>query len=59
MMLLAFQEPPRPAGASQRVRITPVLISSVFSWPSAKKPMLELSGDQNGKIAPSAPGKMC
>src|SRR5262245_60866837 len=49
------QVPPRALGASQRARTPPVATSKVLSLVSAKKPMLELSGDQKGKDAPCVP----
>ena len=37
----------------------PPLISILFSFPPAKKPITRLSGDQNGKDAPSVPASVC
>ena len=52
------QAPPRPNGASATTCAEPPLISIVFSLASAKNPSERLSGDQNGKIPPSVPGRM-
>src|SRR5215469_2016391 len=57
MLPLTPQEPPRPEGASHKLRTAPVGRSRVFRRPSAKKPRLELSGAQKGKLAPRVPGK--
>src|SRR6267378_6751068 len=51
--------PPRPKGASQTANAEPPLRSVVFNLPPAKKPSDRLSGDQNGKVAPSVPGSRC
>src|SRR5450755_1285232 len=48
-----FHVPPRPEGASHSVCTGPPAMSSLFSFPPAKKPKDFPSGDQNGKIAPS------
>jgi hypothetical protein len=37
----------------------PPFKSMVFTLASAKKPSARLSGDQNGKIASSVPGREC
>src|SRR5215470_11180109 len=58
MTPVELQEPPRAEEASHNVRIAFVATFRVFSLPSAKKPMLVLSGDQKGKYPPWAPGKM-
>src|SRR5437867_7137313 len=49
-----FQVPPRPA-ASANVVTNPLPTSIRFSFPSAKKPIERLSGDQNGNAAFSVP----
>src|SRR5262252_8543285 len=54
-----FQVPPRFAGASQIVWGGPPEASIFLSFPSAKKPMKRLSGDQNGKEGFSVPGSGC
>src|SRR5512143_4258014 len=54
-----FQDPPSPLSASQTVRIAPPAASTRFSFPSAKKPIERLSGDQKGKKALSAPATGC
>src|SRR5262249_2160069 len=50
------QEPPRGSGASAIVRTGPPAAGIFLSFPSAKNPTHWLSGDQNGKSAPSVPG---
>ncbi len=54
-----FQVPPTPGVASQRIWGGPPEAAIFFSFPCAKKPMNSLSGDQNGKSAPSVPGMTC
>src|ERR1035438_1562357 len=50
------QPPPRPICTAQTTCTESPLRSMVFNWPSAKNPRARLSGDQNGKIAPSVSG---
>src|SRR5712691_13454804 len=52
-----FHVPPSPAGASQSVCDGPPDTSILLSLPCAKKAMDLLSGDQNGRTAPSVPVK--
>src|SRR5687767_1874130 len=47
--------PPRGFGASHTTVILPPLTGTVLSFAPAKKPSCLLSGDQNGRCAPSAP----
>src|SRR2546425_10815460 len=55
-----FHVPPqRPIGASHRIRTAALPTSTMLSFPSAKKPMRRLSGDQKGNIAPSVPFSCC
>src|ERR1700730_15242269 len=54
-----FQVPPRLPGASQMVWGGPPEASIFLSFPSAKKPMKRLSGDQKGKEAFSVSGRGC
>src|SRR6266498_1531250 len=54
-----FHVPPRFIGASQSVWGGPPEASIFLSFPSAKKPMKRLSGDQNGKEGFSVPGSGC
>src|SRR5713101_8798331 len=44
-----FQVPPRPESASQRLWGGPPEASILFNFPSAKKAINRLSGDQKGK----------
>ena len=55
MMPLEPHEPPRAVGTLHTVRIMPLLTSTTFNLPSAKKPILALSGDQKGFNAPRTP----
>src|SRR6185503_5624144 len=50
-----FQAPPLGLGASARIRIAPPATSTIFNVRSAKNATCRASGDQNGKLAPSAP----
>src|SRR5215475_6659046 len=50
-----LQVPPTGTSTSQRVCTGPPVASIFLSRPSAKKPRKRLSGDQKGKVAPSAP----
>src|SRR6185436_8661152 len=50
-----FQAPPLGLGASARIRIAPPATSTIFNLRSAKNATCRASGDQNGKLAPSAP----
>src|SRR6266850_3011319 len=52
-----FQLPPRAMEVSQRLRGGPPCASTFLSLASAKKAMVRLSGDQNGKEAPSVPSR--
>src|SRR5437879_1872939 len=47
--------PPRPLGAEQSVCAGPPEASILLRLPAAKNPTKRLSGDQNGKDAPSVP----
>ncbi len=51
----AFQVPPLPLLAGASVWGAPPLRFNRFSEPSAKNPIVRLSGDQNGSVAPSVP----
>jgi hypothetical protein len=52
----AFHEPPRPSAASHTTTGEPTVTPIDFNFPSAKNPSELLSGDQNGKYAPSVSG---
>src|SRR5262245_53928111 len=54
-----FQAPPAPLPASHRGCGGPPETSLVRSLPPAKNAMERLSGDQNGFVALSVPGKGC
>src|SRR2546427_368688 len=47
--------PPRPLAAGHSVCAGPPEASILLRLPAAKNPMKRLSGDQNGKDAPSVP----
>src|SRR3970040_596037 len=46
---------PRPAGASQRVKVAPPPTGTFFNFPGAKKPIHCPSGEKKGPYAPSVP----
>src|SRR6266542_6997188 len=50
-----FHVPPPASRASQSTSGAPPDASTLFSFPSAKKPSLRPSGDQKGQQAPSVP----
>src|ERR1700682_4275862 len=52
-----FPAPPLPLRASHRICGVPPNAVVFFNFPSAKKPRDCPSGDQNGKLAPSVPGR--
>src|SRR5580704_10622811 len=54
-----FQVPPQAKKASQRTCTASLATSTVLSRASAKNPIWRLSGDQNGKLAPSVPLTCC
>src|ERR1700723_4266798 len=54
-----FHVPPRPANASASIATVPPAMSALLSFPSAKKPIRRLSGDQKGKLAPVVPLSCC
>ncbi len=51
-----LQDPSAPVGASQMVCGGPPAMSTFFSFPAAMNATKRLSGDQNGRNAPSVPG---
>src|SRR5271169_5861634 len=51
--------PPPPPDASHNVKGGPPDASIFLSFPSAKNPTKRLSGDQNGRTAPSVPASAC
>src|SRR5712671_6967718 len=51
--------PPRLSGASQSVMTGPPMTSILLSFPPAKNPRAELSGDQKGAEARSVPASAC
>src|SRR5271169_4152305 len=51
--------PPPPPDASHNVVGGPPDTSIFLSFPSAKNPRKRLSGDQNGRKAPSVPASTC
>src|SRR5678816_2220057 len=57
--LSGLHAPPRPDTASHNVMTGPPAAATFFIFPFAKKPSERLSGDQNGKAAPSVPASMC
>src|SRR5207247_9412024 len=54
-----WHAPPLRGGASQRDTGDPPRTSMRSSLPCAKNPMLRLSADQKGKLAPSVSAKGC
>src|SRR6516164_3663184 len=57
MMPSLLHEPPRPLEASQIVCGGPPAALIFFKLPATKNPISRLSGDQNGYMASSVPGK--
>ena len=57
--LSRFHVPPRPNSASHTTIAGPPSMRILLSLPSAKKPIERLSGDQNGNVASSVPGRTC
>src|SRR5580704_6231353 len=51
--------PPPPPDESHNVMGGPPDTSIFLSFPPAKNPRKRLSGDQNGRAAPSVPGSAC
>src|SRR5262245_13164593 len=51
----AAHDAPRPAGESHTATGGPPATAIFFSFPCAKNPTYEPSGDQNGYVAPSVP----
>src|SRR5277367_2971579 len=54
-----LQVAPRPLGAEHNTSAEPPNMSTTLKFPSAKKPILWLSGDQKGNIASSVPARSC